>query len=106
MRGSADRGLELKSTRQALIEGERSGKVKYSAYRPKRGNQTVSDYFARFLWYTKHENARSNQGIFDDKALSEDELDKRVWLLLSHVQSEMTPSRTKSSKVGVIFNVP
>ena len=104
--GLADRGLELKSTRQALIEGERSCKVKYSAYRPKKGNRTISDNFARFLWYTKHENARSNQGIFDGKALSEDELDKRVWLLLSRIQFEMIPSRAKSSKVGVIFDVP
>ena len=29
-----------------------------------------------------------------------------MWLLLSRVQFEMRPSRAKSSKVGVIFDVP
>ena len=54
------RGLELKSTQQALFEGERSGKVKYSAYRSKKADWTIGDHFTRFRRYMKYENARSN----------------------------------------------
>ena len=100
------RGNDLKSIQQALIGGEKYGKVNYSAYRPKKANWTIGDHYARFPWLTRHENSTSNEGIFYGKALSEDEMNLRVCMLLSRVQFEMTPSRAKASKAGAIFEAP
>ncbi|KAB8237109.1 P-loop containing nucleoside triphosphate hydrolase protein [Aspergillus alliaceus] len=89
---SADRGPGLRIIQGRMAAGESMGRTRYSARIRNKEGWDEADHLACFVWWVKHENKRSSDGVFFNRNLSDSEMDQIVWALKEWCRHLHTPS--------------
>ena len=92
--GNRARGVGLATIERRLIAGE-DNNDKYSHPHPDTKDWTKVDYQALLLHQIRVANIGNREGLFYDRALSDAEINSRIWTLVKHAEFEQAPSRGK-----------
>ncbi|KAE8164621.1 SNF2 family N-terminal domain-containing protein [Aspergillus tamarii] len=82
------------------MSGESLGNTKYSGRNPDRASWDEADHLACFVWHVKHENTRSNNGIFYNRNLSDTTIEKIIWSLKDWIRQKHAPSYINTAMGG------
>ena len=88
----SERGVGLNIVQKRIMSGESLGNTKYSGRNPDKASWDEADHVACFVWHIKHENTRSNNGIFYNRNLSDTTIEKIIWGLKNWIRQKHAPS--------------
>jgi hypothetical protein len=94
-------GVRFNAVMRRLEEGKADGNCWYSIDSLDKSEWDKYDHHARFMWKIKDSNVRSNQGVFYDSELSEEEMDLVIWGLKEWLLFVHSPGQTDKKNGGV-----
>jgi hypothetical protein len=90
-RGERGPGLTIMQAR--ILSREGGGNQEYSAFTRDKTEWDEADHYACFLFWVRHENTSSKQGVFFRTQSSQDHIDRLIWALKDWLQHIHAPSQ-------------
>lgn len=82
----------LMAVQERIIDGEACGRMTFSEPQRDKTDWDVTDHYACFLYWVKWYNTRSNQGVFWNRDMTDEEMDCIIWALKDYLVYIHSPS--------------